>query len=208
MKKFTLIILLLLSIPKMDFGQNVGVNNSGATPDASAMLDVVSTTSGFLTPRMTTLQRNSIAAPANGLMVYDTDLRCHYIYSTVTAAWKSLCDNEMVYSEATTVYAGATTLLRSITVTTLSATDQVLLEAEYDYAKGTTNSYVALCLYRGATRIHEVAKYSVNSADNSIKSTWVDVPGVGTFTYELRYYLGAGTISFIYGSNLVAIIKK
>jgi len=53
-------------------GQNVAINATGAAPAASAMLDVSSTTSGMLIPRMTTAQRTAIAAPATGLEVYDT----------------------------------------------------------------------------------------------------------------------------------------
>jgi hypothetical protein len=52
--------------------QNVAINSTGAAPNASAMLDVSSTTMGFLMPRMTTAQRTAIAAPATGLKVYDT----------------------------------------------------------------------------------------------------------------------------------------
>jgi hypothetical protein len=44
------------------------------TPNASAVLDVGSTTQGFLPPRMTTTQKNAIATPASGLQVYDTTL--------------------------------------------------------------------------------------------------------------------------------------
>ncbi|MEI7610894.1 MAG: hypothetical protein WCJ64_26215, partial [Rhodospirillaceae bacterium] len=44
-----------------------------ATPGASALLDVASTTKGFLPPRMTQVQRAAIAAPAAGLLVYQTD---------------------------------------------------------------------------------------------------------------------------------------
>jgi hypothetical protein len=40
----------------------------------SAMLQADSTTQGFLPPRMTTAEKNLIATPAAGLMVYDTDL--------------------------------------------------------------------------------------------------------------------------------------
>ena len=45
-----------------------------ASPDASALLEMSSTTKGFCPPRMTTVQRNGIASPLKGLIVYDTDL--------------------------------------------------------------------------------------------------------------------------------------
>lgn len=41
------------------------------TPTASAKLQIDSTTQGFLPPRMTTVQRNAIASPAEGLMIYN-----------------------------------------------------------------------------------------------------------------------------------------
>lgn len=41
---------------------------------ASAILQADSTTKGFLPPRMTTTQKNAIASPAAGLVVYDTTL--------------------------------------------------------------------------------------------------------------------------------------
>lgn len=42
-------------------------------PEASAQLEVKSTTKGFLPPRMTSAQRTAIASPTVGLMVYQTD---------------------------------------------------------------------------------------------------------------------------------------
>ncbi|MDD3687919.1 MAG: hypothetical protein PHE56_14305, partial [Bacteroidales bacterium] len=50
----SLAVLLSVNIS----AQNVGVNTN--TPDASAMLDVVSTNSGVLVPRMTMAQRDAI----------------------------------------------------------------------------------------------------------------------------------------------------
>jgi hypothetical protein len=50
---------------------NVGIGN--IVPDASALLEVGSTTKGFLPPRMTNAQRLAISLPAVGLMVYCTD---------------------------------------------------------------------------------------------------------------------------------------
>ena len=49
----------------------VGVGTT--TPNASAQLDVTSTTLGFLPPRMTSAQRVGIVSPAAGLLVYQTD---------------------------------------------------------------------------------------------------------------------------------------
>jgi hypothetical protein len=51
-------------------GTNIGTGGLVA----SARLSVESTTQGFLPPRMTTAQKNAIASPAAGLMVYDTTL--------------------------------------------------------------------------------------------------------------------------------------
>ena len=58
------------------WSQGVGVNETGANPNASAILDASSTNKGFLLPRMTTTQRNGISNPAKGLMVYNTTLNC------------------------------------------------------------------------------------------------------------------------------------
>ena len=54
-------------------GSGVGVN-TGASNNASARLQVDSTTQGFLPPRMTTTEKLAIGTPAAGLMVYDTTL--------------------------------------------------------------------------------------------------------------------------------------
>ena len=42
--------------------------------DDSAMLEVSSVVQGFLPPRMTSVEKNAIVAPASGLIVYDTTL--------------------------------------------------------------------------------------------------------------------------------------
>jgi hypothetical protein len=44
------------------------------TNEASSILTMESTTQGFLPPRMTTTQKNAIASPATGLVVYDNTL--------------------------------------------------------------------------------------------------------------------------------------
>ena len=50
-----------------------GVGVGTATPDASAVLDVSSTSKGLLPPRLTQAQRDAIANPAKGLTIYNLD---------------------------------------------------------------------------------------------------------------------------------------
>ena len=58
----------------------VGVNADNSEPDNSAMLDVKSTSKGMLVPRMTSAQRDAIASPASGLLIYCTDNTPGYYY--------------------------------------------------------------------------------------------------------------------------------
>lgn len=82
MKKYILFYPVLWGFVFLGFSplcvkaQNVGINNTGATANSSAILDVSSTSKGQLLPRMTTAQRDAIASPATGLIIYNTDNDC------------------------------------------------------------------------------------------------------------------------------------
>ncbi|HRI21692.1 MAG TPA: tail fiber domain-containing protein, partial [Panacibacter sp.] len=58
-------------------------------PNASSLLEMVSTSKGLLIPRMTVAQRNAIATPATGLMIYQTNNTPGFYYYT-GAAWTAL----------------------------------------------------------------------------------------------------------------------
>lgn len=73
MKKHTLILFCVVWLSTAIQSQNIAINATGAAPAASAMLDIASTTSGLLIPRMTSAQKSVIATPATGLIVYQTD---------------------------------------------------------------------------------------------------------------------------------------
>jgi hypothetical protein len=55
---------------------------------ASAILQVDSTTKGFLPPRMDTTQRNAIISPAKGLILFDTDVNKLFVFSGAT--WEEI----------------------------------------------------------------------------------------------------------------------
>ena len=65
---------------------NVGIGTT--SPNASAILDVQSTTKGVRMPNMTTTQKNAISSPAAGLMVFDTTLAKLCVYSG--SAWQTI----------------------------------------------------------------------------------------------------------------------
>jgi len=69
-------------------GLNGNVGIGIATPDASAILDVESTTQGILFPQMTTAEKNAIASPKEGLVVYDLTL--HKLCVWTGSTWQTI----------------------------------------------------------------------------------------------------------------------
>jgi hypothetical protein len=75
MKKRSLILVLMIFV--LTAGPAVAQIGVGTTaPDSSAVLDIESTTAGFLPPRMTIAERDAISNPAPGLMIFITDIPC------------------------------------------------------------------------------------------------------------------------------------
>ena len=68
-----LIWAMLLSVAPSYSQNGVGINATGAPADPSAVLDVSSTSKGFLPPRMTATERDAISNPATGLIVWCTN---------------------------------------------------------------------------------------------------------------------------------------
>ena len=65
---------LLFFISGQVYAQNIGINSTGATPDASAMLDIVASDKGLLIPRVSLTATNlvgPITSPATSLLVYN-----------------------------------------------------------------------------------------------------------------------------------------
>jgi hypothetical protein len=85
MKKLILFMCVMFSITNL-FSQSVGIGTNN--PSSSAALDISHTSKGLLIPRMTTVQRNAISSPANGLLVYDIGTSGFWFYNGGT--WVSL----------------------------------------------------------------------------------------------------------------------
>ena len=67
--KYNLLGLMLLFTSTIFAQVGVGIT----TPETSAMLEVKSSSKGFLPPRLTYAQRQAISSPATGLMIYCTN---------------------------------------------------------------------------------------------------------------------------------------
>ncbi len=80
------VFLLASMFSSTAFSQSVSINNTAAAADTSAILDVSSTQKGLLIPRMSAAQRNAIATPATGLLIYQTDGDSGFYYYN-GAAW-------------------------------------------------------------------------------------------------------------------------
>ena len=89
MRYLIALVITLLFLSARAQNNNVGIGT--LTPVPSAILELVTSSKGFLAPRMTAVQRLAIPAPANALLVYDTDSACFFYYDQPAVTWVSLC---------------------------------------------------------------------------------------------------------------------
>jgi hypothetical protein len=74
--------------------QNVSINNTGAAPDSKAMLDISSNAKGLLIPRMLQTERDAIAAPPQGLMIFNTTANSFQYHNG--SAWLNITHSGIV----------------------------------------------------------------------------------------------------------------
>lgn len=91
---YTPLAFLTSGLVRVTVANDGNVAISSAAPAASAQLDVVSTTKGFLPPRMTATQASAISSPAEGLLVYVTNTNGTFLakgwWGWDGAAWQKL----------------------------------------------------------------------------------------------------------------------
>lgn len=98
--KKTLLITLLSTLNSYS---QVGIGTT--SPSSNSVLDISSTNSGVLIPRLSTAQRNAIIpiSTDKGLLVYDTDIENFFFYNPVNSLWSSI-NTGKVTTIATTNY--------------------------------------------------------------------------------------------------------
>ena len=110
MKLINQIIVLVFFAFFVTAQAQVGINTTA--PDASAIMDLKSSSRGLLAPRMTTMERDKIVNPAKGLLIYNLTSSMFNYFET---SWKDFSDD---YKSVT-----ATNLIR-----TYSTTNEVIPE--------------------------------------------------------------------------------
>lgn len=107
------------------FVANAQVGIGTISPDASAQLDVQSTTKGALIPRMTDAQRGAIPSPATGLLVYQTNGDAGFWYYT-GSEWVPLKSNATAGGSAIIPYASGTPAVMTTIAGGLAGTSSVV----------------------------------------------------------------------------------
>ena len=97
--KFIFLAVLIFSINQLQAQEGVSINTDGADPDSTAILDIKSTDKGVLIPRMTAIEKDNIAGPATGLLIFQTNGNSGFYYNSGTPAapyWEKLTDNSSI----------------------------------------------------------------------------------------------------------------
>jgi uncharacterized protein (TIGR02145 family) len=193
-------ILLTVGLLTQGLYAQVKVGDNPTTINSSAVLEAESTTKGFLPPRMTTTQRNAIATPATGLIIFNTTLNCLQWWNG--SVWFDACSG----SSFGTIPGNTTCAAATISVTPCSAVSGASINdntgttdgIEYNWAGatgfvdgGTTQALVEIggqCWYsRNAVNTpsaYDPAPTWVNSTDVG----WSGVYTGGPFTNEGLLY--------------------
>jgi hypothetical protein len=137
-----------------DGGNGFGMSLPGASATGT-ILEINATDGGFLVPRLTKVQREAIATPANGLQVFQTDATPGFFYyDGATATWTRLGGGITTSGLTATIFPIATAA-NNIENGSLSVAANVLKNG---YVKGfATNHLVGLTAGGGPPTIATVA---------------------------------------------------
>jgi len=133
---YLLLFTIMLFIGQGLFSQNVAINTSGNAPHASAMLDIASTTSGLLIPRMTETDKNNIYLPATGLMIYQTDAAAGFWYFDGTAWAQIGGGGDNLYTADGTLDANRTVNQDNKNLTFVTGSGRFVVDGNFEHKTG------------------------------------------------------------------------
>ena len=115
----------------------VGIDNP--IPDTTSVLDMKSTTKGFLMPRMTSSQRNNINTNANSLMLFDTDINKYMYWNTSNSQWAML--NPWYAEEDGIIHYGAKNLDFKVNIEPIGGYNIFRVSTKYNGQSGNANDF-------------------------------------------------------------------
>jgi hypothetical protein len=201
-KKNIFLVLLMLSFG-ISFAQ-VGIGT--LTPDPSSVLDVTSTTKGILLPRMTVAQRNAIANPGVGLLVYNSeDLE----FNTHDTNWKGLSTGYKSVSLALATTTASTTdvLVDGMTITPKAGTYLISFSGQFNNVGVTpATALVTFSVYANGVLVPD----SVRKLTSLVTAAAVELQTVVTVTsgqtIEIKWNIDSGaTLSL--GARTLTLTK-
>jgi hypothetical protein len=174
-KSFASALLALLVTLTATAQVGVGTNS----PNASAQLDVSSTTKGLLPPRMTTAQRNNISNPANGLIIFNSTSNSLNVF--LLGNW---------YQLSATLPSGS---IGSLSVGSASNTGTLYT----GLAASGVSSVISYTGGNGETHSGQAVSSTGVTGLTATLSSGIFVVGAGTLTYTITGTpSGGGTASF------------
>ena len=185
-RTFTLkvIFFITLGITSFTTFAQVGISTTSITPDASSILELRSTTLGFLPPRMTTTQRDAITSPATGLLIYNTTTNLLNYYTG--SSWTVVSNGTGVSSVSVTTANGVSGSVANPTTTPAISLTLGAITPTSVAATGTvTGSNLS----------------GTNTGDQTITLTG-DITGSGTGSFATTIATDAVTTSNILNSNV------
>ncbi|HMO60803.1 MAG TPA: tail fiber domain-containing protein [Ferruginibacter sp.] len=198
----TLSLLLTLSFAAQ--AQNIAINETGIEPDTSAMLDISSTTRGLLMPRMTKAQKNAIALPAEGLLLYQTgpdSIGFHYYNGT---QWQWLAGSGAPAGWLTTGNAGTDSTLHFLGTTD----NKPIMLRQNNLPVGQLNTSTNNFFIGGGSGVNASGKRNTGFGDSTLNNitSGTDNTGLG-----YRALKGSAAVTGIHntaaGSNALATFE-
>jgi hypothetical protein len=164
----------------IDSSQRVGIGTT--SPNAAAVLDVTSTTQGFLPPRMTSTQRDAIASPPDGLEIYNTTTNRPNVRSG--GVWREVASGTIGTTSDQVV---TTTTNGVLTTSSRSGIDSRTSFPNSDVTAATSAATVSTIVKRdsdGAASFNEVTTNSLNIDGNVYFNDISNYASSAMFTYS------------------------